>query len=47
MSAELLSLSVTLPPWGMTAVELPAGPAALFLSREGGTQSTSRVSVHL
>ncbi|WP_309892118.1 hypothetical protein [Archangium sp.] len=40
------SLTVTLPPWGMTAVELPAGPTALFLSREGGTQATSRVSVH-
>ncbi|HYO51505.1 hypothetical protein [Archangium sp.] len=40
------SLSVTLPPWGMHAVELPAGPTALFLSREGSAQSTSRVSVH-
>jgi hypothetical protein len=40
------SLSVTLPPWGMTAVELPSGPTALFLSRESGTQSGSRLSVH-
>jgi hypothetical protein len=40
------SLSVTLPPWGMSAVELPSGPTAVFLSREGGTQSSSRVSLH-
>ncbi|MGZ3457791.1 MAG: hypothetical protein ACXU86_04720, partial [Archangium sp.] len=40
------SLSITLPAWGMSAVELPSGPAALFLSREGSVQSTSRVSVH-
>lgn len=40
------SLSVTLPPWGVSAVELPSGPLAVFLSREGTTQSTSRVSVH-
>lgn len=40
------SLSVTLPPWGLSAVELPSGPTALFLSREGGSQATSRVSVH-
>jgi hypothetical protein len=40
------SLSVTLPPWGMTAVELPSGPSALFLSRDGGAQFSSRVSVH-
>jgi hypothetical protein len=40
------SLSVTLPPWGLSAVELPSGPLALFLSREGGARSTSRVSVH-
>ncbi|PTL76044.1 hypothetical protein [Vitiosangium sp. GDMCC 1.1324] len=39
------SLSVTLPPWGLSSVELPSGPTALFLSREG-SQATSRVSVH-
>ncbi|OJT19980.1 hypothetical protein BO221_32785 [Archangium sp. Cb G35] len=40
------SLSVTLPPWGMTAVELPSGPSAVFLSRDSGGQSSSRVSLH-
>ncbi|WNG35002.1 hypothetical protein F0U61_16110 [Archangium violaceum] len=40
------SLSITLPPWGLSAVELPPGPTALFLSREGNAQSSSRVSVH-
>ncbi|WP_375766865.1 hypothetical protein NR798_34990 [Archangium gephyra] len=40
------SLTVTLPPWGMSAVELPSGPSALFLSRESSAQSTTRVSLH-
>ncbi|MFY0569794.1 hypothetical protein ACN28E_39025 [Archangium lansingense] len=40
------SLSVTLPSWGMSAVELPPGPSALFLSRESSTQSSSRLSIH-
>ncbi|MCY1075969.1 hypothetical protein [Archangium lansingense] len=40
------SLSVTLPSWGMSSVELPPGPSALFLSRESSTQSSSRLSIH-
>jgi hypothetical protein len=40
------SLSVTLPPWGMHAVELPSGPSALFLSRDSTAQASSRMSLH-
>lgn len=40
------SLSVTLPAWGLAAVELPAEPVALFLTRESSSQSSARVSLH-
>ena len=40
------TLSVTLPPWGLAAVELPPGGNAVFLSRESASPSTTRLSLH-
>ena len=46
LASEDRIATVTLPETGLATLELPSEPTAFFLSREGNSKSTTRLSLH-